>query len=127
MLWTARSGLHSSGLLRSLFAQHGVGGNVELIVGDSQRQRSAQVGRFDLLFIDGDHSYDGCMRDAENWFPLLEPGGHVIFHDAYQGSEVQPAAIDFIARHRCRVVVSPYIPAHHWDTPTGSIVHLIKA
>jgi predicted O-methyltransferase YrrM len=115
-------------LVRSLFRRHDVGRNVDLIVGDSQRQRSPRVGRFDVLFVDGDHSYEGCTRDCENWFPKLEPGGHVIFHDAYQGSEVQPAAIDFIARNRnsVSVVVPPYIPADHWHLPVGSIVHVVK-
>jgi len=115
-------------LVKGLFREHGVGGNVDLIVGDSQRQRSPRVGRFDVLFVDGDHSYDGCTRDVENWFPVLEPGGHVLFHDAYQGSEVQPAAIDFIARHRdsVSVIVPPYIPADHWHLPVGSVVHVVK-
>jgi len=115
-------------LLKSMFREHGVGDNVDLIVGDSQRQRSPRVGSFDVLFVDGDHSYDGCTRDCENWFPLLEPGGHIVFHDAYQGSEVQPAAIDFIARHRdsVSVIVPPYIPAEHWHLPVGSIVHVVK-
>jgi predicted O-methyltransferase YrrM len=36
----------------------------------------------DLLFIDGDHSEQGCMQDWTDWSPLVSVGGHVIFHDA---------------------------------------------
>lgn len=34
-----------------------------------------------LLWIDGDHSYAGVRRDFEDWFPKLEVGGYVAFHD----------------------------------------------
>ena len=112
--------------LREIFRTHGVGANVKLIVGDSQRERSPEVGSFDVLFVDGDHSYDGCTPDLENWFPVLERGGHILLHDNYQGSEVQQAIIDFLGRHKVRVIVPPYIPAQHWHLPLGSIVHLTK-
>lgn len=36
----------------------------------------------DFLFIDGDHSYEGCMRDWEEWSRFVVPGGQVAFHDA---------------------------------------------
>lgn len=34
-----------------------------------------------MLFIDGDHSYDGTKRDFEAWSPFVKPGGLVCFHD----------------------------------------------
>lgn len=36
---------------------------------------------FNLLIIDGDHSYDGVRFDFEKYFPLLADGGYVIFDD----------------------------------------------
>lgn len=36
----------------------------------------------DLLFIDGDHSYEGVKSDWNHWSRFLKPGGTVIFHDA---------------------------------------------
>jgi predicted O-methyltransferase YrrM len=39
-------------------------------------------GGIDLLFIDGDHSETGCMKDWIDWSPLIKVGGFVIFHDA---------------------------------------------
>ena len=37
--------------------------------------------KFDAIFIDGDHSYEGVKRDYEHALPLLEEGGIIIFHD----------------------------------------------
>jgi predicted O-methyltransferase YrrM len=38
--------------------------------------------KFDFIFIDGDHSYDGVRRDYEMWLPFLEYGGYIAFHDS---------------------------------------------
>lgn len=35
----------------------------------------------DVLFIDGDHSYEGVSKDFELYGPLVRPGGIVAFHD----------------------------------------------
>ena len=37
--------------------------------------------KFDAIFIDGDHTYDGVKRDYDNALPLLEDGAIMIFHD----------------------------------------------
>ena len=56
-----------------------------MLVGDSQDEE--MVGRvrehapFDFLFIDADHSYEGCKRDWENYSPMVRVGGLVGFHD----------------------------------------------
>ncbi len=42
-------------------------------------------GPIDLVFIDGDHSPDGCREDWEVWSPHVRPGGHIAFHDARLG------------------------------------------
>lgn len=34
-----------------------------------------------FIFVDGDHSYEGVRQDILNYFPLLAPGGIMIFHD----------------------------------------------
>lgn len=34
-----------------------------------------------LVFIDGDHSYEGVKRDIDNWAPQLVKGGIMAFHD----------------------------------------------
>jgi predicted O-methyltransferase YrrM len=35
----------------------------------------------DLLFIDGDHTYDGVRQDYEMYRSLVRPGGLIAFHD----------------------------------------------
>jgi predicted O-methyltransferase YrrM len=35
----------------------------------------------DLLFIDGDHSYEGCMADFEIYRHMVSPAGLIAFHD----------------------------------------------
>ena len=35
----------------------------------------------DVLFIDGDHSAEGCLGDFLAWFDHLNPGALIIFHD----------------------------------------------
>ena len=53
--------------------------------------RSQDVGRswtggpVDLVFIDGDHSPEGCREDWEVWHGHVSPGGAVSFHDARAG------------------------------------------
>jgi len=37
----------------------------------------------DLLFIDGDHSINGCSQDFELYAPKVKPGGLIAFHDYY--------------------------------------------
>jgi predicted O-methyltransferase YrrM len=39
-------------------------------------------GPIDFLFIDGDHSYEACMRDWAEWSRFVAEGGVVAFHDA---------------------------------------------
>jgi len=112
--------------LRRMLDKLGIGKNVSLIVGDSQHTKYPEVGAVDLLFVDGDHSYDGCMADLENWWPNVEVGGHVVLHDSYFGNPVQDATIDFISRHPVEVVLQPYNLYEHRRSPTGSLCHFIK-
>jgi predicted O-methyltransferase YrrM len=44
--------------------------------------KEALAGRqLDILFIDGDHTYEGCRQDFEMYSPLVKPGGVIVFHD----------------------------------------------
>jgi predicted O-methyltransferase YrrM len=112
--------------LRRYLADNSVGQNVELLVGDSHRDTFEQIAGYDLLFIDGDHSYTGCRADLGAFFPRLQPGGQLVLHDCYAETGVQRAVLDFIAETDVAVVQSPHIPSSHWHTPYGSIAHLTK-
>jgi predicted O-methyltransferase YrrM len=41
-------------------------------------------GSIDILFIDGDHSYEACLDDMLHWIAKVRPGGLVIGHDCYE-------------------------------------------
>jgi len=51
----------------------------------SQQVAGAFSGELDLLFIDGDHSEQGCERDWRLWRRFVALGGRVVFHDARAG------------------------------------------
>jgi len=53
-----------------------------------------------LLFIDGDHSYDGCKRDIVSWFLKLKEDAVIIFHDCDETSPgVLQAVAEFVNTH----------------------------
>lgn len=57
-------------------------GGVRLIEGDSAEQLSLQPNSsYDIIYIDGDHSYEGALRDAEAAQMKLKPDGILIFND----------------------------------------------
>jgi hypothetical protein len=41
----------------------------------------SKIHLYDVLFIDGDHSYEGVKSDTINYLPMLREGGYIIFHD----------------------------------------------
>ena len=41
----------------------------------------SELGTFDFIFIDGDHSYEGIKTDTEYCENILNPGGVMIWHD----------------------------------------------
>lgn len=43
--------------------------------------------KLDLLFIDGDHTYEGVKKDFKMYSPLVKIGGIVAFHDIVPGPE----------------------------------------
>jgi len=86
-----------------------------VVCGDSHSQatldqlKDVLAGRpVDMLFIDGDHSYDGVKADYEMYAPLVRPGGLVGFHD--------------ILPH----LPQPYIQVHRfWATLDGDLERFI--
>jgi hypothetical protein len=54
---------------------------VHLVVGDS-RTAEPPPSPPSVVFVDGDHTYEGARADYERWSELVAPGGHLLFHDA---------------------------------------------
>lgn len=44
----------------------------------------------ELIFIDGNHSYDAVRRDFLDWYPYVIEGGIMVFHDATFNSHPGP-------------------------------------
>jgi predicted O-methyltransferase YrrM len=65
--------------LRTL-EETGVGDRVEPRFAAAEDVRDVP-GPIGLLWIDGDHGYRAVARDFDQWFPLLETGGWLAFHD----------------------------------------------
>ena len=63
---------------------------------------------FDLVFVDGDHSYEGCLNDLIDTFPLVKSGGRILGPD-YAGYSlpVIQAVRDFIERTPGAVFEAP--------------------
>ncbi len=36
---------------------------------------------FDVVYIDADHSYEGCLRDLEDWYPKVKKGRFLLGDD----------------------------------------------
>ena len=36
---------------------------------------------FDLIYIDADHTYEGCLKDITGWYPKVKPGRFLIGDD----------------------------------------------
>jgi predicted O-methyltransferase YrrM len=67
---------------------------------DSKLGPETNLWNIDVLFIDGDHSYEGCKADIDAWFPFVKEGGVIMFHDCDESSPgVVQAVAEFVNTH----------------------------
>jgi predicted O-methyltransferase YrrM len=118
------AGLHGGGyprwkgrLYRRLM---GAGQTLHLIRGNSHDDRTFEkaqrllAGRsVDLLFIDGDHSYEGAKSDFLRYRSLVRPGGIVAFHDILENKNapeirVAPLWREVVEVYRSEEIVESY-------------------
>jgi|SRR3989344_231297 len=59
--------------------------NTSLIIGDSKK--FIPPCKIDYIFIDGDHSFEGVRADFEHYFPYLNDGADILFHDAVRSEK----------------------------------------
>lgn len=86
--WTMRAGWHGTPFATRLAVRrHARGGpRIRWHVARSQDVGRAWAGSPPgLVFIDGDHSPQGCAEDWDVWHPHVRVGGAVAFHDARYG------------------------------------------
>lgn len=87
----------------------GVKFEVDLVVGDSVESATSGVvpDNLDYVFVDADHSYDGCKGDIEAWWPKLRPGAIMAGHDYGSAFPGVIVAVDECCEHLagCRPLV----------------------
>jgi len=81
----------------------------------------------DLLFIDGDHSYDGVSRDYHKWKDYIKAGGHLIFHDIFDAPNAGGVKVRAEGVHKLyeEMRVDRDCQFKFW-THVGSMGHYIK-
>lgn len=67
-----------------------------LIEGYSPDALEGLEGVFDLIIVDGDHSYEGVRKDLEALVPYLAADGYLLAHDAHYG-EISRAIDEVLA------------------------------
>jgi len=55
--------------------------NIKIMTGDSKKTVPTLRENYDLIYIDGDHSYDGAMKDLENCKNKFNK--YIVFDDIY--------------------------------------------
>jgi predicted O-methyltransferase YrrM len=58
-------------------------GRSKIVIGNSHRTKTFEQvkGEYDVLFIDGDHSYEGITLDYLTYSKLVRQGGIIALHD----------------------------------------------
>lgn len=69
------------------------------LIADDANNLPVREESYDLIFIDGDHSYEGVSKDYLRWRKALKNSGHLVFHD-YEESE--PGVIKLVDEVRER-------------------------
>lgn len=86
--------MHKGDGIREVFP-----GRWELITGDSSTNLLKQKGKFDYIYIDGDHTYDGCRKDLEAAHKKLETGGVIVCDDYGNPCGVKQAVDEFCEKY----------------------------
>jgi predicted O-methyltransferase YrrM len=69
----------------------------------------------DLLFIDGDHSYEGVRRDFELYSPLVGKGGVIALHDIVPGPPVLVGEVPHFWRELKRTHTTTHELVEDWQ------------
>jgi predicted O-methyltransferase YrrM len=106
--------------LSDALARLGLSDGVRLLVADT-RTADPPPTPCDLVFVDGDHSYEGARADVERWRGFLRPGGHMLFHDAVDPGgwgRVHPGVVRLLGELERE-------PGVRREAGAGTIAHLV--
>ncbi|WP_415323500.1 class I SAM-dependent methyltransferase [Candidatus Pelagibacter sp. Uisw_127] len=80
--------LKESNYEKFLFSGKKVQSKIDIIFIDSREFKTVNfLKKFDLIFIDGGHTYSVVKNDSEKAFEMLSYGGIIIWHDYVVGKE----------------------------------------
>ncbi len=69
---------------------------VDVVIGDSSDVAKSWKKQIELLWIDGDHRYEGTKSDIENWKDFVIQGGMIALHDYRDGVGVSRAVYELL-------------------------------
>ena len=105
--------LSGDDVYRNAISAFGSDPRVSLHEGDSKvTVRCMPDDHFDLIYIDGDHNYQGCLADLQNCYEKVKHSGWIAGHDiainprkcrSYQKFGVKRAVLDFCEQKNLRV------------------------
>lgn len=94
-------------MVKKNLKEAGVDSLVRLMPGNSQEigAKWGTLGQepIDFLYIDGDHTAEGCMADFQNFLPHVRPGGLIVLHDVFPeicGCKGPRHLLNFLRGHR---------------------------
>lgn len=74
--------LHSIDIVEHEKVHENIKGKEDKVTLINKKSRKVDWGDpIGLLFIDGDHSYEGVKNDVDKYTPFVEIGGYVVMHD----------------------------------------------
>ncbi len=79
--WNDNDSVDTYDILRKNIASLGLTDVVEILRATSNEVARDWNRSIDILFIDGDHSYEGAKLDWDLFSPFVKPFGSVVFHD----------------------------------------------
>jgi predicted O-methyltransferase YrrM len=112
--------------LRGALERYGLSGRVTIEIADSHAY-PVEPASYDIVFVDGDHTYDGARTDVERWLPGVTAGGHLILHDALFPSPERPWAkpwkVEGVHRLREELLERPGLAL---AGQAGTLAHFVK-
>lgn len=81
--------------------------------------------RFDMVFIDGDHTYEGTMKYFKLLKPMMNENGVLIFDDIYWSKEMTQAWKEICNTQSCGITIDMYRMGMLFIRPNQHIEHFI--
>ena len=92
--WNDPEAVDSYPMIQRNLRRFGVQERVEIVRATSEEAARSWHAPIDVLFIDGDHSYEGVKGDWERFSPFVKPSGIVVFHDTLWDLDARSARDD---------------------------------